>query len=176
MPDEVDFSKRNLLRGKPLRESALRPPWAVAESTFAEVCTACDDCAEACNEQIIVRGSGGYPEIDFKRGACTFCGDCVDACDTAALSRDEGAPWHLRLSIGDGCLATRQVVCQTCGDACDERAIRFRPTLGRVARPAVDEDLCTGCGACIAACPEQVMALQPARRAELPVDKVAVHE
>lgn len=176
MPENVDFSKRNLLRGKPLGESALRPPWAIAEGAFAEACTACDDCIEACGEQIIVRGSGGYPEVDFKRGACTFCGDCVDACDTAALSRDVEAPWQLRLSISDRCLASRQIVCQTCGDVCDERAIRFKPTLGKVAQPAVDENLCTGCGACIATCPEQAMTLQPARRGRVLMDKVAAHE
>jgi len=176
MPDNVDFSKRNLLRGRPLGDSALRPPWAIAEGGFAKTCTTCDDCIKACEEQIIVRGSGGYPEVDFNRGACTFCGECVDACDTAALSRDNQAPWQLQLSISDRCLARRQVVCQTCGDICDERAIRFRPALGKVAQPAVNDDLCTGCGACIAACPEQALTLQPVDRVDISLDRIAVHE
>jgi ferredoxin-type protein NapF len=52
-----------------------------------------------------------------------------------------------------GCLARSGVVCHSCGDACPDRAIRFRPTIGAPAHPELDPDLCTGCGCCVAACP-----------------------
>ena len=64
--------------------------------------------------------------------------------------QDVRAP-HAR--VAEGCLARHGVVCQSCRDACPEGAISFRPTLGRVATPAIDVDACTGCGDCVAPCP-----------------------
>jgi ferredoxin-type protein NapF len=69
------------------------------------------------------------------------------------LGRPAGSAPAPIAAIGAGCLARHGVVCQSCGDACPERAIRFRPMLGRVALPAVATDRCTGCGECVALCP-----------------------
>ena len=60
------------------------------------------------------------------------------------------------------CLAHQGVVCRACGDACDDRAIRFAPVPGRTATPAIDAAACTRCGACVAACPVRALALEPA--------------
>jgi ferredoxin-type protein NapF len=69
----VDASRRGFFRGRPRPKAEIRPPWALAESLFTDCCTRCNDCIDACPEQIIVIGDGGYPTIDFKRGECTFC-------------------------------------------------------------------------------------------------------
>lgn len=56
--------------------------------------------------------------------------------------------------IGPGCIAyTQNVVCRSCGDVCDEAAIRFSPRLGGAALPVVLAERCTGCGACLSVCP-----------------------
>lgn len=154
-------SRRNFLRGKfSAAPGTVRPPWAVDEGDFAERCTRCGDCARACPSKIIVQGDGGYPVIDFGKGECTFCAACVSACPSAALNRAADAPpWQLHATIGEACLAHKQVECRVCGEMCEAGAIRFRPLLGGVSTPDLDPDVCTGCGACFAPCPSGAIRL-----------------
>ena len=162
MSQAVDHSRRNLLRGTlPDLPPPIRPPGALSEIDFADTCTACGDCVIACPEKIVVKGSGGYPEIDFRCGECTFCNACIDACTEQALSHRVKPALRIRLRVDDHCLARRQVVCQTCGDSCEADAIRFPPQLGVVAIPQIDAASCTACGACVAACPENAIQAIP---------------
>jgi len=148
------------------RRAPLRPPWALAEDAFAARCTRCGDCLGACPTGILAKGRGGFPHVDFTRGECTFCGKCVDACKPRALARrGAAAPWTLKARIGDACLALQGVVCRSCGDRCEARAIRFRLAPGGVARPALDGAACTGCGACVAVCPAGVITMGEAATA-----------
>lgn len=138
---------------------ALRPPWAVEEDAFVARCTRCERCIEACPAAILVRMDGGFPGVDFTRGECSFCADCVAACAPQALRRDapDALPWDRVAAIGDDCLAARGVECRVCGESCPQGAIRFRPRLGGVARPALDAAACTACGACIGPCPTRAI-------------------
>jgi ferredoxin-type protein NapF len=158
----VDISRRNLLKGLPLSGTApVRPPWSIREPDFLDGCTACGECVKACPEGIIINGAAGYPEVDFRRGECTFCSECATACPEPLFSVDKNPVWDLYLTVNDQCLATRRVICQTCGDVCDQQAIRFRPRLGDVAVPEVQQQDCNGCGACVSACPEEALVLGP---------------
>jgi ferredoxin-type protein NapF len=158
MRQAVNLSRRNLLRGRPdVATLPLRPPGAIPESLFTNKCTSCGECIAECPQGIVFEGSGGYPEVDFRQGECTFCMRCIEVCPEDALLQSVQPPWRLELRLEDSCLAKRQVVCQTCGDACEAEAIRFRPQLGSVAVPRIDQDSCTGCGACIAACPQNAL-------------------
>lgn len=162
MDQAVNLSRRNLLRGRATSAAAaIRPPGAIPEPQFSDACTTCGDCVTACPQHIVVFGSGDFPEIDFRQAECTFCSECIDACGEGALSRTIQPPWQLRLHVEDSCLAQRHVVCQTCGDVCDAEAVLFKPRLGAVAVPQIDQDACTGCGACVAACPENAIAAVP---------------
>lgn len=145
----------------------LRPPFALAESAFLDNCGRGNACVAACSEKILLRGPGGYPQVDFRRGACTFCHDCVTACRSGALDGRAlaagHAPWSVVAVIGSGCLAESKVMCRSCGDHCAPRAVRFRLVVGGAAMPEIDAARCTGCGACVAACPSGAVRMrQPA--------------
>lgn len=156
--------RRALLRGtwrKPA--TAIRPPWAT-EHTIVDSCRHCDACIDACPQDILFRGDGGFPTVDFNlgRGECTFCGDCADACPEPVFDRDLAPAWSLTLSIDEtACLPHAGVHCEACRDICDQAAISFKPRLGGPARPGIDEDACTGCGACLSVCPSQAIKATP---------------
>jgi ferredoxin-type protein NapF len=153
-------SRRQFLRGRfSPRHQPLRPPWALAEDAFRAACTRCGECLRACPQGILV-DDGGYPRVEFGKGECTFCAACVAACAPAALRRQEGQlPWRLLPVISADCLARRNIVCRSCGDACGRMAIRFSPRQGGSALPEVDASRCTGCGGCVAPCPAGAIAL-----------------
>ena len=138
----------------------IRPPWAVAEPDFVEVCDRCGDCIGVCPEKILEKGRGSFPQVNFSKGECTFCGDCARKCKSGVLNkRVDDAPWSLKAVIAPSCLALKQVVCRTCGEACPVGAIRFRISVGAVARPEVDPVACTGCGACYGPCPVSAVTM-----------------
>jgi len=152
-------SRRAFLRGRVRAEQPLRPPWALAEEDFTDTCTACHACLPACPEQVLARGSGGYPVFDPRLGECTFCGECEAACEPRALQRAaQQAPWSLVVRASQACLPLQGVVCQSCRDACGEGAIRFTP--GTLHAPVIDSARCTGCGACVGTCPTAAISLQ----------------
>jgi ferredoxin-type protein NapF len=158
----INTARRAFLRGRVATQASMVPrmPWAVAR--FTSVCQRCDDCIEACEESILVKGEGGYPTIDFERGGCTYCGACVEACTYDALDRSIDPALRFKASIGAGCLSARGITCRSCGDVCDARAIRFRLEVGGRAIPGLDTSLCNGCGSCIATCPTHVIRIQEA--------------
>lgn len=156
---QPSLSRRAFLRGGRTAATPPRPPGALDEADFLDRCTRCEACLDACPERVLVRGDGGYPQLDASLGECTFCGDCASACGEGALQAARISLWPWRAATGEGCLAQSGVFCQSCRDACGERAIRFPPGAG-LGAPQIDSAACTGCGACVAACPASALRLQ----------------
>jgi len=163
MSTSVD--RMQFLRGDFRGEKApVRPPWSLPEPEFVDRCERCDDCVRRCPEAILIRGRGGFPRVDFSKGGCSFCGDCLEVCKGRALSgsvEDQASAWTLRAAIDDSCLSLRGVVCRSCGERCDEGAIRFKLELRGVARPLLEPERCNGCGACFAICPVKAVRIAP---------------
>ena len=183
----TDITRMQFLRGDMKgNKKPFRPPWAIPEQYFIDFCTRCDKCIEACFDELIVKGRGGYPQMDFKRGGCDFCGDCLNVCETSALkkfpatnkktnNREEQSdsstkeqesdsylpPWHIKASIDlTSCLSMNGTICRSCGESCDDEAIKFNLKLGGIAEPILNQDNCTGCGACFSVCPVQIIELK----------------
>lgn len=158
--DEIDYSPAEWTPTS--RRVPVRPPWAVGEALFVARCDGCGDCIQACQSRILLRGNGGYPELEAMLGGCDFCGECADTCTKDAFSPVEAAPWARVARLGTGCLTRLGVVCQLCGEVCEDQAIDFplRAGPGEGALPSVDAATCSGCGACLPVCPVQSISLR----------------
>ena len=105
-------------------------------------------------------GFDGAPEIDFTLGGCDFCGACLAACTRGAFHGPSHAkPWPYKADITGGCLAFQGVECALCEDYCKANAISFRRFAGGFALAEVSAETCTGCGACVVACPALALTM-----------------
>ena len=158
----AQVSRMQFLRGDfKGKESPLRPPWAIDEQLFSEICTSCGDCTSQCPTNIIKPARANLPVIDFSAGECLFCEECVDACKPhALLKKENNSPWAIKASIdNDTCLAHKGVECRSCYDPCEARAIMMPPRLGGISVPIISSHNCTGCGACFSVCPVNAVSI-----------------
>ena len=146
----------------------LRPPWSRADDLFTEACNLCGACLRACPSGIIVPGRANYPIVDFTLGSCTFCAQCRDACESDCFEPDPAhQPWALQAHVQKNCVEASGVTCRICQDKCAHGAILFQPLLGGCSQPSVLAERCTGCGACVGACPVRAISVDiPQRQAE----------
>jgi len=150
------INRHQLLRGQFAGDNAIRPPWSIDELAFTENCTRCYKCADVCHSHLIVKGSGGFPEISFNRQGCDFCESCVRACPEDVLYIDEinnQAAWQQTAEISNECFSMRGIVCRSCGEICESRAIQFKPDIGGRTQVILNTTACNGCGECVHVCP-----------------------
>ncbi len=160
-------TRRQLFRSLAGQAALRRPPGAVDEARFMEICDGCGECIAACAAEtgVLKADRGGAPVVDFAFGHCVFCGACVRACGTGALTGAEGVeagevtfPWHMEISQ-ERCMEFSGITCRLCESACEERAIRFRPMAGHVTRAWIEAQECSGCGECLPRCPNRAIAI-----------------
>lgn len=137
----------------------VRPPGTESDADLVSRCNRCGRCYQACPYNIISPISlgdsiiaYGTPVLDFSIGYCDWCMLCLEACPTGALRW--GTPTESNIGVAkvlsDACVAWNWVGCTVCVDECPvEGAI----VLDEQGRPAVNEDLCDGCGRCEQVCP-----------------------
>lgn len=157
------LNRMQFLRGDFKGELPFRPPWSKYEDEFTEFCTRCDDCITACPQHILVRGMAGFPEVRFTKSGCDYCQACAKVCITSAIEISPGnvtSPWNITAMFKDNCLSERGVVCRSCGEACEPRAIRFKLAVGGVALIEFDNTACNGCGECVSVCPVAAIEMQ----------------
>lgn len=154
----MDGAARKIQRRALLGGDAGLMPWTDADRIF-EHCTGCGACNRACPEGIVSTGRGGHPFLEFT-SACTFCGACAEACPEAVFDTGRNPPLAAVAVIGEGCFEPQGISCRACEDACPESALRTRPRLGGTAEVDVDAEACTGCGACVSVCPQNVVEVR----------------
>lgn len=156
------------------KKNRLRPPGAVAEEMFMELCIRCARCIEVCPYDSIHRADLyeklqiGTPYIFADKRACYLCMKCPSVCPTGALNPQLKEPEDVRIGIAvinqDTCLnylyfrdeekgvseSGLAQLCNTCNNVCpftDEAIFMDKFIL-----PVVTEK-CTGCGICVEKCP-----------------------
>jgi ferredoxin-type protein NapF len=169
----MDDGRRAFLRGRFLtgesrrREARRRPPlgppppWHRGEP-LERACPDCDrPCVAICTTGVIrihppTHALAGLPYLDFHATGCTFCGACRTACPLTAATGTDQQPTPVigRVElIRSACLAWNGVICMACIGRCEARAL----VADRQRRVRVDAARCTGCGQCVAACPNSAL-------------------
>lgn len=125
-------------------------------------CLGFGDCMRACPFDAIAMDERGLPVIDCT--ACTGCGICVRECPRGQIGLLELVPHEAPIIVRcnahdkpkprkDAC-SRCCIACKKCERACPADAIHVVDLLA-----IVDYDRCTGCGACIAVCPQSCIDL-----------------
>jgi len=68
------------------------------------------------------------------------------------------------LFVNSNCLGNQKIVCRSCGDACEARAIRFKHDISATPLPVIDLDKCNYCAACISVCPTNAITMTASMR------------
>ncbi|SHM62261.1 ferredoxin-type protein NapF [Roseibium suaedae] len=161
MSPDPDFSasRRAFLKLRSQPETVtFRPPWTDGRRIAAS-CTGCKACVSACPESILQLDQTQKPMVVFDGRECTFCGKCAEACEEPVFDLHQPAPWDLKAGIGEGCLQQHGISCQLCRDSCPTSAIRVDLTKRPFGSLTIAADACTGCGACLGVCPQDVIAI-----------------
>lgn len=159
MANAIDQTRRRFLRGAVKQPRLPRLPWSVPEEQFLNGCQQCNKCSEVCETQIIKRDKQGFPFVDFDHDECTFCHKCIDICPADIFVTDKSQkPWPGIFSINQQCLATQQIYCQSCRDACDSKAITFHYVNSAIPTPKLNTEQCNQCGACVSVCPQDAIS------------------
>lgn len=155
------------------RLNRLRPPGAVPEEMFMELCIRCARCIEVCPYDSIHRADLyeklqiGTPYVFADKRACYLCMKCPSVCPTGALNNKLKEPAKVRMGIAvinqetclnylyfkeeqEGVSQGYAQLCNTCNNVCPftDEAIY----MDKFILPVVT-DKCTGCGICVEKCP-----------------------
>jgi len=140
-----DFFKKITLN----KAEYIRPPYHKENELFNNCIHCSGKCKEACEENIIEIAPDKTPYIDFQKGGCTFCKKCFDFCDLGVLNFGEKKRIAAYFKIEPKkCLAWVKIVCNSCLDVCNDKAITFN----NLFNPSINNQ-CVGCGFCLVSCP-----------------------
>ena len=155
---------------KPLRETPIVPSGALSAKNFAQHCTACQLCVQACPNQVLRPSTGlmnmMQPEVSYERGYCRpECTKCSEVCPAGAIRPiDKAEKSSIQVGhavwVEKNCVVnTDQVSCGNCARHCPTGAIQMVPKDANDPKslkiPAINTERCIGCGACENLCPSR---------------------
>jgi ferredoxin-type protein NapF len=149
------------------RENPVSPPGSISLDNFTSHCTACSLCVSACPTDVLQPTFLDYgfygmmqPKMDYWTGFCNFdCTKCSEVCPTGAIQPiklEEKQLTQLGIAkfVKRNCIVyTDRTDCGACSEHCPTKAVDMVPYEDGLVIPAVEDDICIGCGACEYACP-----------------------
>ena len=148
----------NWLKKLANQRAPLRPPGAVDEKEFLNLCIHCRKCELVCPYQSIQTADiawgkkMGTPIIIPREIPCYLCMKCPEVCPTGALQIVAKEEVNMGKAVIDTtiCLPYQGIICRACFDRCPmyREAITLRDEI----YPEVHEDKCVGCGICEHVC------------------------
>jgi ferredoxin-type protein NapG len=157
----AEYLEQQLDRYQTPVRTVLRPPGAVDEADFLDLCYRCGNCIHVCPVQAIQPMAredverAGTPYIDADLAACVVCEDlsCMKACPSGALKLVENRS-QIRMGRARfdryACVRSQGQSCGICLEQCP---------IGTDAIDLSDGDEievkhgCVGCGTCQQHCP-----------------------
>jgi len=164
----ADYLQERLDVSIPVSRSILRPPGALSESEFLEICYRCGNCVDVCPARAIHSMASddiqlsGTPSIDPDVTPCTVCDElaCMKACPSGALMLVESAS-EIRMGTAKlqqrACVRIHGETCTICVDRCPIGSAAIK--VGESGEIEINEDGCIGCGVCQHYCPAMPKAI-----------------
>jgi len=174
----ADAQKR---RGKALvrkpekheRQTPLVPAGSISLKNFTDHCTGCQLCVSVCPNQVLRPSTSltslMQPEMSYEKGYCRpECNRCSEVCPAGAIrpiSIEEKSSTQIGHAVVnlDLCVVnTDGVDCGNCSRHCPAGAITMvkknPDEMLSMLIPAVNEEMCIGCGACENLCPARPLS------------------
>lgn len=148
----------------PMRNLSPKPAGSLSIKHFSDHCTACQLCISACPNHVLRPSTDlthlMQPEMSYELGYCRpECNKCSTVCPAGAIQPitvEEKSSIQIGYAVFDkeNCVVnTDNVSCGNCARHCPVGAIIMVDQADGKKYPAVNTEICIGCGACENLCP-----------------------
>lgn len=152
----------------PKRQTPITPPGSISARNMATRCTGCQLCVSECPNDVLRPGTDlmnlMQPVMSYEKGYCRpECTRCSEVCPAGAIkpiSKEAKSSTQIghAVWIKKNCIPLKDgVECGNCARHCPTGAIEMVPSdpddEESAFVPAVNEEMCIGCGACENLCP-----------------------
>ena len=157
----------------PNRLTPLTPAGSSSARNMKRHCTACQLCVTVCPNDVL-RPAASWdvfmqPFMSYERGYCRpECVKCSEVCPAGAINKitkEEKSSTQIghAVWVRERCIPlTDEQECNNCERHCPTKAIAMIPSVAGDEKslkiPAVNEELCIGCGACEYFCPSRPLS------------------
>jgi len=157
----------------PNRLTPLTPAGSVSVRNMKRHCTACQLCVTVCPNNVLRPSTSldtfMQPQMSYERGYCRpECIKCSEVCPTGSINeitKEEKSSTQIghAVWVRERCVPlVDQQECDNCERHCPTKAITMILSVAEDEKslkiPAVNEELCIGCGACEYLCPARPLS------------------